>query len=68
MGSYLAMYIFLLTFLLLDIIVRFNMGYYAFGSGRIVDDWGLIIKKYLQYFFWIDLISKFVYIQPKKDM
>ena len=34
--------------LVIDIIINFHKGYYAFGRGKVIDDHYLIIKHYLK--------------------
>jgi hypothetical protein len=63
-SSYRPVYIFFLSFLVLDILVSFFVGYYAFGKGKVVEDPKKIAIKYLTKQFILDIFTVLLYIVP----
>jgi hypothetical protein len=51
----------MIVLLVIDIVINFHKGYYAFGRGKVIDDHYLIIKHYLKIYFVMDVVSK-IYI------
>ena len=42
--------------LIFDMLMNFVKGYYGFGSGKVIDDKILIVRKYIKTYFFPDLI------------
>lgn len=60
---YTATYLLITIIFVIDIIINFHKGYYAFGRGKVIDEPELIIKHYLKIYFAMDIVSKSLIIQ-----
>ena len=56
---YTIAYITLAVLFIVDVIINFHKGYYAFGRGKVIDDHILIIKHYLKIYFAMDVVGNF---------
>jgi hypothetical protein len=61
---YLPVYLCMLSLLVVDCLLSFCKGYYAFGKGKVVDDKHLIIRHYLTSQFPLDFLTIALYIVP----
>lgn len=57
--AYLIIYITLILIIVVDVVINFHKGYYAFGRGKVIDDPALIIKHYLKIYFVMDTASNY---------
>lgn len=61
---YLPIYVVILIFLVVDMVLSFFKGYYAFGKGKVIDDGLLVAVNYLKSQFYIDFLVVGIYIIP----
>ena len=61
---YLPIYIIVLIFLVIDLVLSFFKGYYAFGKGKIVDDGWMVVNNYLRTQFYFDFLVVSIYTIP----
>ncbi len=61
---YLPVYLTFLVFMVVDMILSFFKGYYAFGKGKVVDEHGKIVRNNLRNQFPFDIVVVTLYAVP----
>ena len=61
-NTYIVTYVAFVIIFIVDVVINFHKGYYAFGRGKVIDDPELIIKHYLKIYFAMDVICKYFFI------